>query len=243
MSDALAMPDDLQACQTLVEQLAFTVAEWEQKYAALSDQHLAQKLEIAYLIKLAFQRRSERYLEDPNQLQLDLGNSDEAHDAAEGLHDAKQEQASADELIIAEHIRKRQAKAKKPRNEQLPAHLPRYEVEAPATDEQQHCETHGARKIIGHDRVESLEYVRPQLKVRVTIYPKFACSNAPECGVTSPERAVGLVEGNRYDTSIAAEIITGKYGYHLPIYREQDWFASSRPTFGRCPGHLRAARC
>ena len=233
MSDALAMPDNLQACQALVEQLAITVAEWEQKYAALSDQHLAQKLEIAYLIKLAFQRRSERYLEDPNQLQLDLGNSDEAHDAAEGLHDAKQEQAAADELIIAEHTRKKQAKAKKPRDEQLPSHLPRYEVEAPATDEQQHCETHGAREIIGHDRVESLEYVRPQLKVRVTIYPKFACSTAPECGVTSPERAVGLVEGNRYDTSIAAEIITGKYGYHLPIYREQDWFASSGWTPSR----------
>ena len=121
MSDALAMPDNLQACQTLVEQLVITVAELELKNADLTDKHLAQQLEIAYLIKLAFQRRSERYLEDPNQLKLDLGNSDEAHDAAEGLQDAKQEQAAADELIIAEHIRKKQSRAKKPRHEQLPA--------------------------------------------------------------------------------------------------------------------------
>lgn len=233
MSDVLAMPDNLQACQTLVEQLAISLAEWEQKYAELEDKHLAQKLEIDYLLKLAFSRRSERYLEDPNQLKLDLGDSDEVHDAVEGLQDAKQEQAAADDLIIAEHIRKKQAKPKKPRNEQFPAHIPRYEVEAEATDEQQNCETHGPRELIGHDRVESLEYVRPQLKVRVTVYPKFACSKAPECGVTSPERAVGLVEGNRYDTSIAAEIITGKYGYHLPIYREQDWFASSGWTPSR----------
>jgi transposase len=233
MSDVLAMPDNLQACQTLVEQLAISLAEWEQKYAELEDKHLAQKLEIDYLLKLAFSRRSERYLEDPNQLKLDLGDSDEVHDAAEGLQDAKQEQAAADDLIIAEHIRKKQAKPKKPRNEQFPAHIPRYEVEAEATDEQQNCETHGPRELIGHDRVESLEYVRPQLKVRVTVYPKFACSKAPECGVASPERAVGLVEGNRYDTSIAAEIITGKYGYHLPIYREQDWFASSGWTPSR----------
>jgi hypothetical protein len=35
------------------------------------------------------------------------------------------------------------------------------------------------------------------------------------------------VEGNRYDTSIAAEIIVGKYAYHLPTYRQQDWFAGS----------------
>jgi transposase len=233
MSDALALPDDLQACQTLVEQLVITVAEQQQQIATLEDKHLAQQLEIAHLIKLAFGRRSERYLEDPNQLKLDLGDSDEVHDAAEGLHDAKQEQAAADELIIGEHIRRKQAKAQKPRDEKLPAHLPRYEVEAEATDEQQHCETHGPREIIGHDRVETLEYVRPQLKVRVTIYPKFACPQAAECGVTSPERAVGLVEGNRYDTSIAAEIITGKYGYHLPVYREQDWFASSGWTPSR----------
>jgi hypothetical protein len=35
------------------------------------------------------------------------------------------------------------------------------------------------------------------------------------------------VEGNRYDTSVAAEIITAKYGYHLPVYRQQDLFAGS----------------
>ena len=45
--------------------------------------------------------------------------------------------------------------------------------------------------------------------------------------------ADGLVEGNRYDTSVAAEIITGKYGYHLPIYRQQDYFAGSGWTPAR----------
>jgi hypothetical protein len=33
------------------------------------------------------------------------------------------------------------------------------------------------------------------------------------------------VEGDRYGSSVAAEVITGKYAYHLPIYREQDYFA------------------
>ena len=40
-----------------------------------------------------------------------------------------------------------------------------------------------------------------------------------------PARPASLVEGNRYDTSVAAEIITAKSGYHLPIYRQQDLFA------------------
>ena len=42
-----------------------------------------------------------------------------------------------------------------------------------------------------------------------------------------PPRPAGLVEGNRYDTSIAAEIIAAKYAYHQPTYRQQDWFAGS----------------
>ncbi len=95
------------------------------------------------------------------------------------------------------------------------------------------CATHGERKIIGHDRMETLEYERPKLRVRVTLIPKFACANAAECGVKEPVRPQGLVEGNRYDTSIAAEIITAKYGYHLPIYRQQDWFAGSGWTPSR----------
>ena len=41
------------------------------------------------------------------------------------------------------------------------------------------------------------------------------------------------MEGNRYGTSVAAEVITGKYSYHLPIYRQQDWFASSGWTPNR----------
>jgi transposase len=77
------------------------------------------------------------------------------------------------------------------------------------------------------DKTETLQFERPILKVRVTRYPKYACPEAPGCGIASPERPTGIVEGNKYDTSIAAEIITGKFGYHLPIYRQQDYFAGS----------------
>jgi hypothetical protein len=59
------------------------------------------------------------------------------------------------------------------------------------------------------------------------------CEGQPACGVVEPPRPAGLIEGNRYDTSIAAEIITAKRGYHLPIYRQQDYFAGSGWTPGR----------
>jgi hypothetical protein len=44
--------------------------------------------------------------------------------------------------------------------------------------------------------------------------------------VVEAARPVGLVEGNKYDTSVAAEIMVAKYAYHMPVYRQQDFFAS-----------------
>ena len=68
------------------------------------------------------------------------------------------------------------------------------------------CPTHGERKVIGYDWQETLEVVPAKLLVRRTGIPKLACQADPACGVVEAERPVGLVEGNRYGTSVAAEI-------------------------------------
>jgi transposase len=88
------------------------------------------------------------------------------------------------------------------------------------------CAEHGERRVIGYDWQETLEVVPPKLIVRRTGIPKLACPKGLECGVVEALRPVGLVEGNRYDTSVAAEIMVAKYAYHLPVYRQQDFFAS-----------------
>lgn len=217
---AIAIPSDLRACQALVEQLAHANDELRQQNQEL-------KLTVAELLQRAFRNRSERYLNDPNQLQLDFNDTAEAADAAEGLSLAALESGQ----VIQEHVRRR--RPRKQRSEQLPEHLPRYEVEAAVPEDMQHCPQHGARKLVGYDMTETLEFERPKLRVRVTKYPKYACENQPQCGVASPERPTGLVEGDRYDTSVAAEILTNKYGYHLPVYRQQDQFAGSGWTPSR----------
>ena len=178
-----------------------------------------QDWELAYnkLWRERFAARSERYISNPGQLALDFGNTADASDATAGLFDALEE---AD--LIPAHRRR---KARKQRDESLPPHLPRYEVIAEVPADQQTCATHGARTVLPEtmwDQTERLEFQRPVLQVRVTKYPKYACPNQPQCGVTSSERPTGIVEGDKYDTSIAAEIITAKFGYHLPIYRQQD---------------------
>jgi transposase len=151
---------------------------------------------------------------------LDFGETPEAGDAAEGLAEAKEE------LIHVLGYARRQRAERPARHEQLPAHLPRREVSVPVPTEVSTCPTHGDRQVISYDVSETLMFERPKLWVAVRKYPKYACAGAPACGVKEPVRPPRLVEGNRYDTSVAAEIITAKSGYHLPIYRQQDLFAS-----------------
>ena len=253
MDDALSLPQDVKACHALIAEFSSRQMELMASHADLSSrlhsqhtlvgeqsrtldelqnfrQQLSQenaelKLTVERLLARLYGRRSER-VEDANQMKLNFG-QDPA--AAEALADAAEEA----ERIVQEYTVRRTIKKKQPRNEQLPAHLPRYEVTAPASDDVRLCPAHGEKQIIGFDQTETLEFERPKLKVRVTKYPKYACAAEPQCGVSAPQRLPGLVEGNRYDTSVAAEIITAKYGYHLPLYRQQDWFGGSGWTPSR----------
>jgi len=214
--------------------------ELQQQDAALQEKDLQleamtrerdeYKLAFNKLMASRFRHQSERYLSNPDQLRLDLGDTLEAGDAAAGLAAAV---AEAEKIVIPAHTRE---KTKPQHAEGLPAHLPRHEVEANVPEDMKKCETHGERTLLPRemwDRTESLVFSPPVLSVKVTLYPKYVCKNSPECGLASPERPNSLVEGNKYDTSVAAEIITGKYAYHLPLYRMQDYFAGSGWTPSR----------
>ncbi|HKS97004.1 MAG TPA: transposase [Terriglobia bacterium] len=220
------MPDELQACHSLLLEQARTICEMQQSRTELSQQLEELKLALAKLHQQLYGRRSERVVDDPNQKKLDFGEDPQMQDA---LADA----AAEAEQFVEGYTRRKKDKKREPRSEKFPEHIERYEVTAPATAEETHCATHGERQLIGYDQTETLEYLRPVLRVRVTKYPKYICPNQPQCGVKEPPRPEGLVEGNRFDTSIAAEIVTARFGYHLPYYRQQDWFAGSGWTPSR----------
>ena len=202
----------------LLSEQSTTIRKQEEKLAAM-------QLEINRLIKQLFDRRSERYLESPQQLKIDFGGGPEVTDAADGLQQAVDDKQLADEAVAATaEVPSRPVaspKKKKKRDESLPANLPRIEKIADVPESDKTCATHGEKTLIGYDVRETLVYIPPQLEIRVTKFPKYACPNRPECKVTQAERPEGLIEGDRYDTSVAAEIITANLGYHLPLYREQ----------------------
>lgn len=74
----MTIPDDLASCQALIKQLALTVTTQTDTIDTLRREK--QELEVAYaeLVQRAFRHRRERYLDDPNQLRLDLGDTVEA---------------------------------------------------------------------------------------------------------------------------------------------------------------------
>jgi transposase len=217
-----AKDSELESHREQLRQQDIALQTKDQTIEQLTQERDEYKLAFDKLVQQRFRNRSERYIENPDQLRLDFGDTEEAADAALGLAEAVD-----DAQIIPEHRRR---KPRKKRDEKLPEHLPRYEVTAGVSDEMKSCPTHGERTLLPEsmwDTTETLECEPVKLKVRVTKYPKFACQDHPQCGIASPERPTGIVEGNKYDSSIAAQIITGKHGYHLPLYRLQDYFAGS----------------
>jgi transposase len=230
MQDAPHIPKDLEAAQALVVELSRAMLDLQESRDGLSRKVTELELSIEKLMQRLYGQKSERVIDDPQQQKLDFG-GDEPAGTDEPARDAEAAALEEAQQIVLEYTVRRKLRRKASRNEQLPAHLPRYEVTAPVPESVSHCATHGERVVIGFDTTETLEFERPKLRVRVTKYLKYACPGQPQCGIAQPERIAGLVEGNRFDTSVAVEIATDKYAYHTPLYRQQDQFASS----GWCP--------
>jgi transposase len=174
-----------------------------------------------------FAAKSERYIANPDQLRLDFGNTEEAADAADGLGEAVEEA----DLIPAYKRRK-----PKKKTHELPENLPREVTVVDVDESKKACDTHGEKELLPEsmwDVREKLIYHPGSFKILVRKYKKYACAGQPECGITSPERPTGIVEGDKYDTSVATQIITHKYGYHSTLYRLQDMFAGTGWTPSR----------
>jgi len=216
-----AQDEQLRGKDEELRKLDVKLQEQTKQIETLQNQN--EEWELAYnkLLQKRFGNHSERYISNPDQLRLDFGDTDAAADAADGLADAVEEL----EQTIPEHKRR----VRKKRDESLPAHFPRHEKVADVPDAIKNCSEHGERTLLPRDmwdRQETLVYKPPEYYVLVTLFPKYACLQNPQCGVSSPERPTGIVEGNKYDSSVAAHLITNKHGYHLPVYRQQDELAS-----------------
>ena len=217
------IPNDLDACQVLVSQQSATIASQNQKIEEFAAELEKLRKLLSHFIN--GHRSEKRILAAEGQAWLPFDNNEE-------FQAARAEAEAQAEAIVQTYTVTRTV-AKKKRDESLPSHLPRVEKVIEGNDAEKNCPAHGERKVIGYDKTETLVYKRPELYVLVKKYAKYACPGNPACGVASPERPTSLVEGDRYDTSVAAAVVEAKWFHHLPIYRHQDVFAGSGWTPGR----------
>ena len=107
----------------------------------------------------------------------------------------------------------------------LPGHLPRVEeiIEPESLDCPCGC---GEMHKIGEDRSERLDIIPAQLRVIVTIRPKYACRTCTD-GVIQMPAPAHLIEGALPTEALIAHVLVSKYADHLPLYRQSQILARS----------------
>ena len=107
----------------------------------------------------------------------------------------------------------------------LPENLPR--IEQVIEPESTKCSCgHGEMVRIGEDRSERLDIVPAQLRVIVTVRPKYACRSCEE-GITQAPSPAHLIEGGLPTDGALAQVLVSKYADHLPLYRQSQLYARS----------------
>ncbi|WP_300043477.1 IS66 family transposase, partial [uncultured Paracoccus sp.] len=105
----------------------------------------------------------------------------------------------------------------------LPAALPRIEeiIEPDSLICPCGC---GVMHKIGEDRSERLDIVPAQLRVIVTVRPKYACRTCTD-GVTQAPAPSHLIAGGLPTEATLAHVLVSKYADHLPLYRQSQILA------------------
>jgi transposase len=227
MSMEAALPDNLDACQQALLQTRGELAHVQHvlgETATACDelhQELARlKEELELFKRLCFGRRSERFIDDPNQGRLFA--EPEAVDAAPPAAD---DPAHVEEII---YRRRRQGHGWSP----LPEHLPRQEVLVDLPPDQQQCPDCGQALVrIGEDRSERVDIIPARVIVKVIVRPKYACPH--QHGIVQQELPPSPVPGGRFDFGFTAHVLTTKLADHVPLYRQQNQLARSGLTLGR----------
>lgn len=175
------------------------------KAQALKIQMLEAKVDV--MLRRLFGKSSEQL--DPNQLMLLM----------EGVDPSKPLPKEEPCAVIEEP--RRRAKKRTARSPRLPEHLPVVEEIIDPLEVQQEPE---AWRLISQEETEQLEYEPSKVFRRKIIRRRFVKKDEPlKVPVIAP-LAPRLLEGSILSPSLLAHIITRKFCYHLPLYRQEMMF-------------------
>ena len=120
-------------------------------------------------------------------------------------------------------------KRKKPTRSKLPMDTLRETIIYDISDDEKQCDCcgHELHKM-GEDKSEKLEFVPAQIKVVEHVRPKYSCRN---CEKTSTKVVIkqaplppSIIPKSFATPSLLSQIITSKYQYALPLYRQESMF-------------------
>lgn len=185
------------------------------------------------------ERRITQELKEKNQYLLEqfrlaqhkqFGKSSEANLAqGELFNEAEQ---LIDEEISSEKNQDKETisyKRHKPKRQPLPKDLPREMVVVDLPDEEKNCDCCGNDlHKMGEKKSEKLKFIPAQIKVIETIRPQYSCRHC-EKTETKVQIKIAPVPSSAIPKGIAtpsliSQIITSKYQYSLPLYRQEMMF-------------------
>ena len=191
--------------------------ELTQKDNELAEKDIAyQTLLEQYNLKLAneYGKKSEK-----------MPGADEVFNEAEVTLDEQDEQ-----LLTSTSNEEKPAPKVKPKRKPLPAALPRKEVSIDLDDTDKVCDCcHHPLHKMGESCSETLEFVPAQIKVIKTIRPKYTCRHCEKKGIKNhiklaPMPATAIPKSMATE-SLLSQIITCKYQFGLPLYRQETLFS------------------
>jgi transposase len=189
--------------------------ELDEKNKTIQQQNLTiqQLLEALRLNRYRlYGAKSEKH--NPNQLELDFGIFNEAT-----LPENAPEIIAADEEItIAAYTRKKTV-GRKP----LPQELPRKQVIYDLSDAEKQCECGHELTRIGEVKTEQLDIVPAKIYVIEHIEKKYACKHCEEC-VRQAKKPLQPIPKSIASAGLLAHVLTSKFLYHLPLYRQEQQF-------------------
>jgi transposase len=216
MDNDNALPNDLGECHRLLlaasrraEELSRVLDATAVSYQELQAIHQAAVDELNALKGWIYGRRTEKIVDGDGQ----------GH-----LFEIEPSSTTATPLEPRQELSRPAATGRRRRRELDLDRLPHYRHEHDLSEADKQCSGCGrAKDRIGQDESRILEYVPAKLEVHVYVRPKYACRYCKD-GVMSPPPPMRPITRGIAGPGLIAQIVVAKFGDHLPLYRQEDFF-------------------
>ena len=127
---------------------------------------------------------------------------------------------------------------RQPKRQKLPTDLPRDVIIHDISDEDKICDCCGEElHQMGESRSEMLEFIPAQIKVIEHVRLKYCCRGCDKHGIKNKVKIAQLpaspIPKGIATPSLLSQIITSKYQYGLPLYRQESMFKQYGIAIGR----------